>query len=72
MMHGILKQKLQVIHATAAKPEHLAALEAAGGSLSLTPVSEDRVVFAITEINHFASVPRTRPWNRGFRPLWCG
>ncbi|WP_380178554.1 amidohydrolase family protein [Kalamiella sp. sgz302252] len=47
-----------VIHATDAKPAQLAALEKAGGGLALTPISEQRVGYGLTRIDHFNNVKR--------------
>jgi len=55
---GYLRPGVTVVHATDARPEHLAALEAAGGSLSLTPLSEHRVGYGVTRVDHFAAVSR--------------
>lgn len=49
---------LTVVHATDATPEQLQALEKAGGSLSLTPVSEQRVGYGLTRLDHFSAVTR--------------
>ncbi|WP_447529550.1 amidohydrolase family protein [Vreelandella sp. TE19] len=53
-----LVPKLQVVHATDAREEHLAALAEAGASLSLTPVTEHRVGYGITRLSHFKDVER--------------
>ncbi len=49
---------LTVVHATDAAPAQLQALERAGGSLALTPVSEHRVGYGLTRIDQFAAVRR--------------
>ncbi|MBZ5486151.1 amidohydrolase family protein [Halomonas aquamarina] len=49
---------LQVVHATDARPAHLDALNAAGASLSLTPITEHRVAYGITRLSHFEGVER--------------
>lgn len=55
---GYLYPGLTVVHATDASPAQLEALKAAGGSLALTPLSEHRVAYGLTRIDHFASVTR--------------
>lgn len=49
---------LTLVHATDATPEQLQALEKAGGSLSLTPLSEQRVGYGLTRLDHFSAVTR--------------
>jgi cytosine/adenosine deaminase-related metal-dependent hydrolase len=49
---------LQVIHATDARPDHLAALEAAGAGFVVTPLTEHRVGYGLTRIDRFAGVSR--------------
>jgi 5-methylthioadenosine/S-adenosylhomocysteine deaminase len=49
---------LTVVHATDATPAQLQALERAGGSLALTPVSEQRVGYGLTRVDHFSVVRR--------------
>lgn len=49
---------LQVVHATDARQTHLEALNEAGASLSLTPITEHRVAYGITRLSHFARVER--------------
>ncbi|WP_238349219.1 amidohydrolase family protein [Pseudomonas putida] len=55
---GYLYPGLTVVHATDATPDQLQALEKAGGSLSLTPVSEQRVGYGLTRLDHFSAVTR--------------
>ncbi|WNL39778.1 amidohydrolase family protein [Halomonas sp. PAMB 3232] len=50
--------ELQVVHATNAREEHLSALNEAGASLSLTPMTEHRVGYGLTRLSHFESVER--------------
>ncbi|MDR6992244.1 amidohydrolase family protein [Luteimonas sp. 3794] len=54
----LLAPDLSLVHATDATPTQLRALEAAGGALSLTPISEHRVGYGPTRIDHFAAVRR--------------
>lgn len=54
----LLSPSLSVIHATDAKPEQIAALEAAGASLVLTPLTEQRVGYGITRLDRYRSVRR--------------
>ena len=49
---------LTVVHATDARPEQLQALEKAGASLALTPISEQRVGYGLTRLDHFNAVRR--------------
>ncbi|MGE8047112.1 amidohydrolase family protein [Pseudomonas monteilii] len=49
---------LGVVHATDAKPEQLQALDKSGGSLVLTPLSEQRVGYGLTRLDHFSGVSR--------------
>ena len=55
---GALYPGLTVVHATDARPDHLAALQRAGAALALTPVSEHRVGFGLTRLDHFGTVSR--------------
>lgn len=55
---GYLYPGLTLVHATDATPEQLQALEQAGGSLALTPVSEHRVGYGLTRLDHFSAVTR--------------
>jgi len=55
---GYLAPGVEVVHATDATPAQLAALDAAGASLSLTPVSEQRVGYGLTRLAAFAGVDR--------------
>ncbi|MFU9137433.1 amidohydrolase family protein [Erwinia tasmaniensis] len=47
-----------VVHATQATPAQLNALEKAGGSLALTPISEERVGYGLTRYDQFKGVTR--------------
>ncbi|WP_438280400.1 amidohydrolase family protein [Pseudomonas alabamensis] len=53
-----LDPRLTVIHATDARPEQLRALEKAGAALVLTPISEHRVGYGLTRLDHFSGVRR--------------
>ncbi len=53
-----LNPSMTVVHATDATPQQLAALEKAGGSLALTPLSEQRVGYGLTRLDHFSTVTR--------------
>ena len=53
-----LSPQLTVVHATDARPDQLQALEKAEAGLALTPISEHRVGYGLTELKHFASVSR--------------
>ncbi|WP_438284056.1 amidohydrolase family protein [Pseudomonas alabamensis] len=53
-----LGPRLTVIHATDARPEQLRALEKAGAALVLTPISEHRVGYGLTRLDHFNGVRR--------------
>lgn len=55
---GYLNPSVTVVHATDATPEQQAALVKAGGSLALTPTSEQRVAYGITRLDNFRSVER--------------
>lgn len=55
---NFLYSGLTVVHATDAKPESLQALDRAGGSLVLTPISEHRVGYGLTRLDHFKGVSR--------------
>ncbi|WP_338563866.1 amidohydrolase family protein [Erwinia sp. E_sp_B04_7] len=55
---GFLNPSLTVVHATEATQAQLAALEKAGGSLALTPISEQRVGYGLTRLDHFSRVTR--------------
>ncbi|WP_238192432.1 amidohydrolase family protein [Methylobacterium frigidaeris] len=54
----LLHPDLQVIHATDARPNQLAALEEAGAGLVMTPLSEHRVGYGLTRLDRFAGVSR--------------
>lgn len=58
IQRGYLYPGLTLVHATDATPEQLQALEQAGGSLALTPVSEQRVGYGLTRLDHFSAVTR--------------
>lgn len=47
-----------VVHATDATPQQLNALEKAGGSLALTPISEAHVAYGLTRLDHFSRITR--------------
>lgn len=49
---------LTVVHATDASETQLQALNTAGASLALTPISEHRVGYGLTRLDHFAVVKR--------------
>ncbi|MCS2609706.1 amidohydrolase family protein [Halomonas dongshanensis] len=53
-----LHPSVQVVHATDARGEHLDALNAAGASVALTPITEHRVAYGLTRLSHFAAVER--------------
>ncbi|MBK0035499.1 amidohydrolase family protein [Erwinia sp. S43] len=53
-----LSPSLTVIHASDALPQQLNALQKSGGGLVLTPVSEQRVGYGLTMLNHFEVVER--------------
>lgn len=55
---GYLAPSLTVVHATDASADQLAALQQAGGSLALTPRSEQRVGYGLTRIDHFSAIKR--------------
>lgn len=55
---GYLAPGVEVVHATDATSTQLAALEESGASLSLTPVSEHRVGYGLTQLAGFADVSR--------------
>ncbi|MFG6667177.1 amidohydrolase family protein [Halomonas sp. HNIBRBA4712] len=50
--------ELQVVHATDAREEHMDALNEAGASLALTPITEHRVAYGLTRLSHFERVER--------------
>lgn len=58
IQRGYLYPGLTLVHATDATPEQLQALARAGGSLALTPVSEHRVGYGLTRLDHFSTVNR--------------
>ena len=53
-----LSPSLTVIHASDALPQQLNALQKSGGGLVLTPVSEQRVGYGLTMLNHIEIVER--------------
>ncbi|WP_241008338.1 amidohydrolase family protein [Erwinia sp. JH02] len=53
-----LSPSLTVVHASDALPQQLNALQEAGGGLALTPVSEQRVGYGLTLLNHFRGIER--------------
>ena len=53
-----LSTSLTVVHARDALPQQLNALQKAGGGLVLTPVSEQRVGYGLTLLNHFKNVDK--------------
>ncbi|WP_437614130.1 amidohydrolase family protein [Erwinia sp. V71] len=53
-----LSPAVTVVHATDASEPQLAALQRAGGSLALTPLSEQRVGYGLTRLDRFRSVER--------------
>ncbi|BAP45204.1 metal-dependent hydrolase [Pseudomonas sp. StFLB209] len=55
---GYLYPGLTIVHATDATAAQLQALEKAGGSLALTPLSEHRVGYGLTALDRFAAVRR--------------
>ncbi|MCJ2029441.1 amidohydrolase family protein [Methylobacterium sp. J-043] len=54
----MLRPGLQVIHATDARDDQLAALEEAGAGLVVTPLTEHRVGYGLTRIDRFAGIRR--------------
>jgi cytosine/adenosine deaminase-related metal-dependent hydrolase len=54
----LLGPDLQVVHATDARPDQLAALDRAGASLALTPLTEQRVGYGLTRVSQFTGVTR--------------
>lgn len=50
----LLGDDLQLIHATGARPEQLRQLDAAGVSVALTPITEQRVGFGLTRLSDYA------------------
>lgn len=55
---GYLYPGLSVVHATDASPHQLQQLEQAGAALALTPISEQRVGYGLTRVDHFKTVTR--------------
>lgn len=55
---GYLFPSLTVVHATDASAAQLQALESAGARLALTPISEQRVGYGLTRLDHYAGVSR--------------
>jgi len=58
IQRGYLFPGLVVVHASDASPEQLQALQQAGASLALTPLSEQRVGYGLTRLDRFAVVSR--------------
>ncbi|WP_213064409.1 amidohydrolase family protein [Acinetobacter puyangensis] len=63
MFNALIQRKylspaVTVVHATDATPQQLDALEQTGAALSLTPLSEHRVGYGLTHIEHFSRVSR--------------
>ncbi|MBJ7515188.1 MAG: amidohydrolase family protein [Stenotrophomonas sp.] len=58
IQRGYLQSGVTVVHATDATPAQLDALQRAGASLSLTPLSEHRVGYGITRLDHFTAASR--------------
>lgn len=58
IQRGYLRPGVTVVHATDATPAQLAALQRAGAGLSLTPLSEHRVGYGITRLDHFTAASR--------------
>lgn len=54
----MLRPGLQVIHATDARDDQIAALEEAGSGLVVTPLTEHRVGYGLTRIDRFAGIRR--------------
>ena len=54
----LLFPALGVVHASDARPDQLAALDASGASLVLTPLSEQRVGFGITRLDRYRGIRR--------------
>ncbi len=54
----ILGADVAVIHATDATEQQLHATQAANASVVITPVSEQRVGYGLTRIDHFTTLPR--------------
>lgn len=52
---GLLGPDVQIVHATGATPEQLAVFRRAGASLSLTPVTEQRVGYGLTQLSDYAA-----------------
>lgn len=53
-----LNPSVTVVHATDATQQQLTALEKSGGSLALTPISEQRVGYGLTRTDHFSAISR--------------
>lgn len=50
----LLADDLLIVHATGARPEQLQQLDAAGVSVALTPISEQRVGYGLTRLSDYA------------------
>ncbi|WP_409076510.1 amidohydrolase family protein (plasmid) [Pantoea sp. C3] len=55
---NFLNSSLTVVHATDATQQQLIALKKSGGSLALTPISEQRVGYGLTRLDHFSTLTR--------------
>jgi cytosine/adenosine deaminase-related metal-dependent hydrolase len=55
---GLLGPDMQVVHATDARPDQIAALNQAGASVALTPLTEQRVGYGLTVLSTYADVQR--------------
>ncbi|MDQ2137674.1 amidohydrolase family protein [Alcaligenaceae bacterium B3P038] len=54
----LLGPDMQVVHATDARPDQIAALNQAGASVALTPLTEQRVGYGLTLLSTYADVQR--------------
>ncbi len=55
---NFLNSSLTVVHTTDATKQQLMALKKSGGSLALTPISEQRVGYGLTRLDHFSTLTR--------------
>ncbi|WMS41897.1 amidohydrolase family protein [Acuticoccus sp. MNP-M23] len=53
---GVLADDMQLVHATGASEAQLRAVDEAGASVSLTPITEQRVGFGVTRVNDYRPV----------------
>ncbi|WP_206667013.1 amidohydrolase family protein [Stutzerimonas nosocomialis] len=53
---GLLGPDVQIVHATGATREQLEAFRQAGASLSLTPITEQRVGYGLTQLSDYEAV----------------